>query len=121
MFDVGFWELCMIGLLSLLVIGPEQLPKVARLAGFWIGKSQRITASVKQEISQELKAEEIRQLLKQQNLVGELNHLDNKLKSALTTATAKVTQVGATEAIYKSDKSTSKPSKSEPPKPYDEG
>ena len=40
MFDIGFSELVMIGLVSLIVIGPERLPKVARLAGFWkIGRA----------------------------------------------------------------------------------
>lgn len=63
MFDVGFWELCLIGLVSLIVIGPEKLPKVARIAGFWIGKTKNMVASVKSEIKQELQEEEIRQIL----------------------------------------------------------
>jgi sec-independent protein translocase protein TatB len=66
MFDIGFSELVMIGLVSLLVIGPERLPKVARLAGFWIGKTRSMVASVKAEIKQELQAEEIRQIMKEQ-------------------------------------------------------
>jgi len=66
MFDVGFWELCLIGIVSLLVIGPEKLPKVARIAGFWVGKSRHMIASVKEEIKEELKEEELRQLLKEQ-------------------------------------------------------
>jgi sec-independent protein translocase protein TatB len=65
MFDVGFSELVMVGLVSLLVIGPERLPKVARVAGFWIGKIQQMIANVKVEIKQEFHAEEIRQLLKE--------------------------------------------------------
>ena len=56
----------MIGLVSLLVIGPERLPKVARLAGFWLGKTRSMMASVKAEIKEELHAEEVRQLLKEQ-------------------------------------------------------
>ena len=66
MFDVGFSELIMVGLVSLLVIGPERLPKVARLAGFWIGKTRSMMASVKAEIKQELQAEELRQIFKEQ-------------------------------------------------------
>lgn len=66
MFDVGFWELCLIGVVSLLVIGPEKLPKVARIAGFWIGKTHHMVAVVKEEIKEELKEEELRQLLKEQ-------------------------------------------------------
>lgn len=66
MFDIGFWELCMIGLVSLLVIGPEKLPKVARITGFWLGKTRHMVASVKEEIKEELKQEELRQLLNEQ-------------------------------------------------------
>ncbi len=73
MFDVGFSELIMVGLVSLLVIGPERLPKVARVAGFWIGKIQQMIANVKVEISQELHTEEIRQLLKENESLHHLN------------------------------------------------
>jgi sec-independent protein translocase protein TatB len=73
MFEVGFSELVMVGLVSLLVIGPERLPKVARTVGFWIGKMQQMIANVKVEISQELHAEEIRQLLKQNENMQYLN------------------------------------------------
>ncbi|MFZ2313739.1 MAG: Sec-independent protein translocase protein TatB [Methylobacter sp.] len=66
MFDVGFSELCLIGLVSLLVIGPERLPKAARLAGFWLGKTRSVAASVKEEIKLELQAEEMRQIFKEQ-------------------------------------------------------
>ena len=66
MFDVGFWELCLVGLVSLLVIGPERLPKAARLAGFWVSKTRNMVAAVQAEIRQELNEEEIRQALQQQ-------------------------------------------------------
>jgi sec-independent protein translocase protein TatB len=66
MFDVGFSELCLIGLVSLLVIGPERLPKAARLAGFWLGKTRSMVASVKEEIKLELQAEEMHQIFKEQ-------------------------------------------------------
>jgi sec-independent protein translocase protein TatB len=66
MFEVGFSELCMVGLVALLVIGPEKLPKLARLAGFWLGKTRSMVASVKAEIKEELHAEEMRQLFNAQ-------------------------------------------------------
>ena len=72
MFDVGFSELVMVGLVALLVIGPERLPKIARLAGFWLGKSRSMIASVKDEIKQEFHAEEMRQLMQQQFITDEL-------------------------------------------------
>lgn len=92
MFDVGFWELCMVGLISLLVIGPERLPKAARIVGFWIGKSQRMIAAVKHEIKQELREEELRQLIKEQASVEELSQLDNEIKSVAQTLTSQAEQ-----------------------------
>jgi len=71
MFDVGFSELVMVGLIALLVIGPERLPKVARIAGFWLGKTRTTIANVKAEIKQELHAEEMRQLLQQQQSIAD--------------------------------------------------
>ena len=66
MFDIGFWELCLIGIVRLIVIGPEKLPKVARVAGFWVGKTRHMVAVVKEEIKEEFEQEELQQLLQQQ-------------------------------------------------------
>lgn len=65
----------MVGLVALLVIGPEKLPKVARMAGFWIAKSKRIMNAVKQEINEEFQAEELRQSLKNQTGINEFKKL----------------------------------------------
>lgn len=85
MFEVGFSEICMVALVALLVIGPEKLPKVARMTGFWVAKSKRMLASVKQEINEELQAEELRQSLKNQTGVNEfkkiLDDTSNDLRS----------------------------------------
>jgi sec-independent protein translocase protein TatB len=67
MFDVGFSEILLVGLISLLVIGPQKLPHVARMVGFWLGKAQRMAATVRQEINAELHAEEVRQMLSQKS------------------------------------------------------
>ncbi|MGR8998775.1 MAG: Sec-independent protein translocase protein TatB [Gammaproteobacteria bacterium] len=82
MFDIGFSELIMLGLVSLLVIGPERLPKVARIAGFWIGKARNMVASVKAEIKQELHAEEIRQIMKEQADLEEFHAALNETTDA---------------------------------------
>lgn len=66
MFDVGFWELALVGLVALLVVGPERLPKLARTAGLWVGRGRRMLTSVKAEIDRELKAEELKQILDKQ-------------------------------------------------------
>jgi len=60
MFDVGFWEVTLIALISLLVVGPERLPKLARTLGAYVGKARRMVADVKAEVDRELKADEFR-------------------------------------------------------------
>ena len=61
MFDIGFSELVVVGVVALIVIGPERLPKVARTAGHLLGRFQRYAASVKSDISREMQLEELRQ------------------------------------------------------------
>jgi sec-independent protein translocase protein TatB len=60
MFDIGFSELLVIGVVALIVIGPERLLKVARTAGHLYGRMQRYVASVKTDISQEIQLDELR-------------------------------------------------------------
>lgn len=60
MFDVGISELLLIGVVALIVIGPERLPKVARTVGLLVGRMQRYVATVKADLSQELQLDELR-------------------------------------------------------------
>jgi len=60
MFDIGFTELLVIGVVALIVIGPERLPKVARTAGHLYGRMQRYVSTVKSDISREIQADELR-------------------------------------------------------------
>ncbi len=62
MFDVSFSELMLIGVVALVVLGPERLPKVARTAGQWLGKLNRYVAQVKQDIDRDIKLEELRKM-----------------------------------------------------------
>ncbi len=94
MFDVGFFELVLVGVVALLVIGPERLPKVARTAGLWIGKGRRVLASVKAEIEQELRAEELKRILEEQaksTPVHEILEEGREQLETLRTETEKVT------------------------------
>jgi sec-independent protein translocase protein TatB len=60
MFDIGFSELMVIGVVALVVIGPERLPKVARTAGHLMGRLQRYVNDVKADINREMELEELR-------------------------------------------------------------
>jgi sec-independent protein translocase protein TatB len=62
MFDIGFSELLVIGLVALIVIGPERLPRVARTLGHLAGRLQRYVADVKADISREVELEELRKM-----------------------------------------------------------
>jgi sec-independent protein translocase protein TatB len=63
MFDIGFWELLLIAVVALVVVGPERLPKLVRVVGLWVGKANASIQSVRSEISRELRAEELKQAL----------------------------------------------------------
>lgn len=62
MFDIGFSELFLIAIVTLIVVGPERLPKVARTLGLLFGRMQRYVSEVKTDINRELKLEELRKL-----------------------------------------------------------
>jgi len=66
MFDIGFWELLLIGVVALLVVGPDKLPGLARTAGHWVGRTRRFVSSVKADIDREIAADELKKILANQ-------------------------------------------------------
>ncbi len=62
MFDIGFTELMVIGVVALIVIGPEKLPRVARTVGHLAGRLQRYVSDVKADINREIELEELRKM-----------------------------------------------------------
>ena len=66
MFDLGFTEMMLIGIVALVVIGPERLPSVARTAGKYLGRLKRFMTTVKADVEQELRADELREILNKQ-------------------------------------------------------
>ena len=76
MFDFGFWELAIVMVVALLVVGPERLPALAGQIGRWVGKAKRMIESVRSDIESEIKAAELKEILeKQQNEIGELKNM----------------------------------------------
>jgi sec-independent protein translocase protein TatB len=62
MFDIGFSELMVIGVVALIVIGPERLPGVARTVGHLAGRLQRYVSDIKADISREMEFDELRKM-----------------------------------------------------------
>ena len=88
MFDVGFSELILFGIVALVVLGPEKLPHAARIAGAWLGRIRRTVSTMQAEIEREVAAQEIRSKLENElgeiggsNLVRELEEERRQLES----------------------------------------
>ena len=90
MIDLGISKLALIGVVALIVIGPEKLPKVARMAGTLLGRAQRYISDVKAEVSKEIELEELRKMQKdvqeaaqnvEQAVSASLHEAENELRS----------------------------------------
>ncbi|WP_018175133.1 MULTISPECIES: Sec-independent protein translocase protein TatB [unclassified Thioalkalivibrio] len=88
MFDIGFWEIIIIVLVALLVVGPERLPGLAREIGRWVGKTRRFVHSVRSDFEQELQTDELRKMLQSQEreirqLKGTMEETEKDLREDL--------------------------------------
>ncbi len=72
MFDIGFWELLVIAVVSLLVAGPERLPGLVRDAGRWAAKLRRYVMQAKYEFEQQLRIDEVKDFSKEVERMDEL-------------------------------------------------
>jgi sec-independent protein translocase protein TatB len=85
MFDAGLPEMILIMVIALLVVGPKRLPGLARQAGYWLGKARGYLAGVRNDIAQELHADELRGMMqRQEEEMKELRGLLNKTKAEVT-------------------------------------
>jgi len=80
MFDFSFWELAIVLMVALVVVGPDKLPILAAKLGRWVGKVKQTLTAVRSDIEQELKSAELKEMLEQQQ--SEISQLRNILKDA---------------------------------------
>ena len=86
MFDSGFLELLIIGIITLMVVGPERLPGVASKAGKMIGKMKAFVATTREDIEKEIRADELQNMLVQQKEeISELRDMMQSTKNDVTT------------------------------------
>ena len=95
MFDIGLTELLLLGVVALIVIGPERLPHAARMTGAWIGKIRRTFASLQVELEREVDASEIKARLKQEAEGMGLHDITGKLADEIKEATSDMSQLKA--------------------------
>lgn len=93
MIDLGISKLALIGVVALVVVGPERLPKVARMAGTLFGRAQRYINEVKSEVSREIELEELRKMHKdmqeaatdvEQTIAQNISELESDVQAALS-------------------------------------
>ena len=127
MFGISFSELLLVGLVALLVLGPERLPGAARTAGLWVGRLKRSFNAIKQEVEREIGADEIRRQLHNEHIMSMeeeakkiLAPLQDVVKPAATAteAPAAVTPVEPSAAPVSLSKTASEPAP-QPPAPHD--
>lgn len=93
MFDVGFSELVVIGIVALVVIGPERLPKVARTVGLLLGRLQRYVGDVKADINREIQLDELKKL--QQQMTDQVSGLEASVRHEMREVESSVSEVAA--------------------------
>ena len=90
MFDIGFSELMLVGLVTLLVFGPERLPGAVRTTGLWVGKAKRGFNALKAEVEKEIGADEIRRELHNAEVLA----MEQELKTKMQTLQSDAQQLG---------------------------
>ena len=129
MFGISFSELLLVGLVALLVLGPERLPGAARTAGLWVGRLKRSFNAIKQEVEREIGADEIRRQLHNEHILSmeeEAKKIMAPLQDAMKPATpveppappASVPAEPASPAPVSLSKTASEPAP-EPAAPHD--
>ena len=119
MFGISFSELLLVGLVALLVLGPERLPGAARTAGLWIGRLKRSFNAIKQEVEREIGADEIRRQLHNEHILS-MEEEAKKILAPLQDAVKPLTPAeptAPTEPASPAPVSLSKPASDPAPQP----
>ena len=83
MFDIGFLELLVIALITLVVMGPERLPEAIKTISLWIGRLKQLLAKTRQDIENEVGMDDIRHQLHNEQVLKELGESKDQLEQSL--------------------------------------
>jgi len=84
MFDIGFSELLIIAVITLIVMGPERLPETVRTISLWLGRMKQMLSSARQELENEVGMDDIRRQLHNEKIMRDLNETKDELETSLT-------------------------------------
>ncbi len=84
MFDIGFFELILVAVVGLVVIGPERLPGTVRTVALWIGRLKRSLRETRQELEEHIGADEIRRQLHNEDVMRSLNATRDEIQKTLS-------------------------------------
>jgi sec-independent protein translocase protein TatB len=90
MIDLGVSKLALIAVVALVVVGPERLPKVARMVGNLFGRAQRYMAEVKSEVSRQMEVEEFKKL--REESVSAFKDVESSIQSTVQEAGANLSE-----------------------------
>ncbi len=99
MFDIGFWELALISIIALLVVGPERLPAMARSAGLWVGRIRRYISHVKDDIEREIRADELRDMMKESSRIESLEEELGETRDTLKAVEQEIEEADASLGV----------------------
>jgi len=83
MFDFGIWEIAIIFVITLIVVGPEKMPALARKTGLYVGKFRKFVSKIKNDINSEIEAEELKEQLSVKNEELLLSQTIDEAKSGI--------------------------------------
>lgn len=84
--DIGFSEILLIAIVALIVVGPERLPGLARKAGKLVGRGRRFVQSVRDDINQEIAADELKKIIEEQKKSAGIHEIIEETKEAVDEA-----------------------------------
>jgi sec-independent protein translocase protein TatB len=98
MFDIGMFEMILIGVIALLILGPERMPEAARAAGRWVGKARGMITGIKADVISQMSVTELDELRQLRNDLASAQTELNKIQHNATETLNEQIPLQATEA-----------------------
>ncbi|RJS94252.1 Sec-independent protein translocase protein TatB [Salinisphaera sp. Q1T1-3] len=123
MFDIGFWELAVLAVIGLIVLGPERLPVVARTLGRWMGQARHYMSALTSELEKEVAADDIRREVRnaREQIEAETRASRDESQAAVDSAMRPLAEDLSRDAAAAPEESSAKTTDTEAERPADPG